>query len=141
MISLFQTPSDATQTASTKLATSPVQLPAPEKTKAVKQAPLQNVAALNASAPKADSSFPVPQRRGFKWFGMGRAKKRLQMLETVPLGEKRFVALVQVDGRQFLIGGAPSNVGMLAELSAEESFHQVLKDATQGAGSALPKAA
>lgn len=70
--------------------------------------------------------------RGWKWFSIGRSKKRLQMLESVSLGEKRFVALVQVDGRQFLIGGAPSNVGMLAELAPEESFHQVLKEATQG---------
>ena len=74
----------------------------------------------------------APEKRGlFKWLSMGRAKKRLQMLETVSLGEKRFVALVQVDGRQFLIGGAPSNVGMLAELSPEESFHEVIREATQ----------
>lgn len=71
-------------------------------------------------------------RRGFKWLQLGRARKRLQMLETVSLGEKRFVALVQVDGRQFLIGGAPSNVGMLAELAPEETFQQVLREATEG---------
>ena len=77
-------------------------------------------------------------RRGLQWLQLGRARKRLQMLETVSFGEKRFVALVQVDGRQFLIGGAPSNVGMLAELSPEETFQQVLREATQTAETSAP---
>ena len=66
------------------------------------------------------------------WLQLGRAKRRLQTLETVSLGDKRFIALVRVDDRQFLIGGAPSSVGLLTELAHEESFHQVLNDATQG---------
>ncbi len=57
--------------------------------------------------------------RGVRWMQQkGRSKKRMQMIETVSLGEKRFVALVKVDGREFLLGGAPSSVGMLADLGA-----------------------
>jgi flagellar biogenesis protein FliO len=44
------------------------------------------------------------------------ASKRLVLSETVSLGEKRFVALVSVEGREFLIGGSGSNVSLLAKL-------------------------
>lgn len=55
--------------------------------------------------------------RGVQWLqNKGRSKKRLHMIETVSLGEKRFVALVKVDGREFLLGGAPSSVSMLSDL-------------------------
>jgi flagellar biogenesis protein FliO len=44
------------------------------------------------------------------------ATKRLRVVETVSLGEKRFVALVSVEGRQFLIGGGAASVSILAQL-------------------------
>lgn len=53
--------------------------------------------------------------------------RRLQVVETVSLGEKRFVALVQVDSLQFLIGGGPTAVSLLAQLKGAESFGEVLK--------------
>jgi flagellar biogenesis protein FliO len=40
----------------------------------------------------------------------------MRVTENVPLGEKRFVALVTVDGREFLIGGGPSGVSLLSQL-------------------------
>jgi Flagellar biosynthesis protein, FliO len=45
------------------------------------------------------------------------ATRRLRVTETVALGEKRFVALVSVEGREFLIGGGASGVSLLAHLS------------------------
>jgi len=45
--------------------------------------------------------------------------RRLRVAETVSLGEKRFVSIVQVDGEQFLIGGTPANVVLLAKLEAK----------------------
>jgi hypothetical protein len=42
--------------------------------------------------------------------------KRLRLSEVVSLGDKRFVALVSVEGREFLIGGAPSGLSLLAQL-------------------------
>jgi flagellar biogenesis protein FliO len=53
--------------------------------------------------------------------------KRLRVAETVSLGEKRFVAVVQVDGRHFLLAGGPANIALLAQLDAKEDFEQVLK--------------
>jgi hypothetical protein len=55
------------------------------------------------------------------------ARKRLRVCETVSLGEKRFVAVVEVDGEQFLVGGAASSVATLARLKPSPNFSEVLK--------------
>jgi flagellar biogenesis protein FliO len=54
--------------------------------------------------------------------------KRLKVAATVSLGEKRFVAVIQVDGREFLVGGGASNVALLAPLDAEQSFDGLLTE-------------
>jgi flagellar biogenesis protein FliO len=53
--------------------------------------------------------------------------RRLRVAETVSLGEKRFVAVVQVDGRHFLLAGGPTNIVLLAQLHPNDDFEQVLK--------------
>jgi flagellar biogenesis protein FliO len=45
------------------------------------------------------------------------AKKHLRICETAPLGDKRFVAVVQVDHERFLVGGAANSVALLAKLA------------------------
>ena len=45
-----------------------------------------------------------------------RADRRLSVSETVALGEKRFVALLKIDGQEFLIGGGSAGVSLLAML-------------------------
>jgi flagellar biogenesis protein FliO len=47
-----------------------------------------------------------------------RATKQLQVSEVVSLGEKRFVAIIQVENRKFLIGGGASSVALLTHLDA-----------------------
>lgn len=54
--------------------------------------------------------------------------RRLHVAATASLGEKRFVALVQMDGLEFLVGGGASNVVLLAELNGKEQFKNVLED-------------
>ena len=46
------------------------------------------------------------------------ATKRLRISETVSLGEKRFVAIVTVGGREFLIGGGAAGISLLAKLGS-----------------------
>jgi flagellar biogenesis protein FliO len=46
----------------------------------------------------------------------------------VSLGEKRFVAVIKIDGHEFLIGGGATNVAMLAPLKEKESFGDLLQD-------------
>jgi len=62
----------------------------------------------------------------FKWM-MQRVKvqptrKNLRVCENVSLGEKRFVAVVQVDNERFLIGGSPSSVALLTRLQEAKTF-------------------
>jgi flagellar biogenesis protein FliO len=46
------------------------------------------------------------------------ATKRLRISETVSLGEKRFVAIVKVEDREFLIGGGTAGMSLLAQLGS-----------------------
>jgi hypothetical protein len=70
--------------------------------------------------------------RGLNWLRarqLGRSStRRLQVAATVSLGEKRFVAVIQVDGLQFLVGGGATNVALLAQLDGIGSFDHLLKE-------------
>jgi len=46
-----------------------------------------------------------------------RPPRRLQLCESLPLGEKRFLAVVRVDAQRFLIGGTGNSIALLATLS------------------------
>lgn len=50
-----------------------------------------------------------------------KSQKRLQVCETASLGEKRFIAVIKVDGRDFLIGGGAANVSLLASLGESDA--------------------
>jgi hypothetical protein len=71
-------------------------------------------------------------RRWLRWLQARRraqlAAKRLRLCETLSLGDKRFVAIVQVDGQQFLLGGAAERVSLLAQLDSELRFAKVLQE-------------
>jgi len=54
-------------------------------------------------------------------------KKRLRVCESVSLGEKRFLAVIQVDGEQFLVGGSSSSVATLAHLERPREFSGVFQ--------------
>jgi len=60
---------------------------------------------------------------------LGRSNtRRLQVAATVSLGEKRFAAVIQIDGLQFLVGGGATNVALLAQLDGKGSFGHLLKE-------------
>jgi hypothetical protein len=46
--------------------------------------------------------------------------KRVHVAATASLGDKRFVAVIQVDDLQFLIGGGPTKVVLLAKLDTRD---------------------
>jgi flagellar biogenesis protein FliO len=70
--------------------------------------------------------------------------RRLKVAETVSLGEKRFISIVQVDGEQLLVGGSSSNIVLLAKLEARAetfgagSFESVFSRAESSVGRAEP---
>jgi hypothetical protein len=45
--------------------------------------------------------------------------RRLRVIETVSLGEKRFISIVEVDGERLLIGGGGEGVRLLKSLGQE----------------------
>jgi flagellar biosynthetic protein FliO len=65
-------------------------------------------------------------RRGA--FGAMRARGQAVVVETaVPLGERRSLVIVAVEGRRLLLGMTPAQISMVAELgAAPASFEQHL---------------
>lgn len=45
--------------------------------------------------------------------------RRMRVSETVSLGEKRFVSIIEVDGISFLVGGGAGSVSLLTQLGRE----------------------
>ncbi len=66
-------------------------------------------------------------RSAWKWLEHRRsahfAARRLHVTETLSLGEKRFVSIIEVDGTQYLIGGSAENVQLLTRLEAHEEMN------------------
>jgi len=60
-------------------------------------------------------------------------RKRLHVAESVSLGEKRFVAVVHVDGLQFLVGGSANSMALLAQLGTPEKFSHSIETAMESA--------
>lgn len=54
--------------------------------------------------------------------------KTLKLEETLSLGQKRFVAVIQVNGERYLVGGGATDVALLAKLDKKESFGDYLKE-------------
>ena len=46
-----------------------------------------------------------------------RPEKRLRLCESLPLGERRFVAVVEFEAERFLVGGTPSSMVLLSRLA------------------------
>ena len=64
------------------------------------------------------------------WRQAGTLKKgrRLRLSESLSLGEKRFVAVVEFETQKFLIGGGAQSVNLLARLGEETDFAEVLTE-------------
>jgi flagellar biogenesis protein FliO len=51
-----------------------------------------------------------------------RAPRRLRLCESLPLGERRFVAVVEFERSRFLVGGTTSSLVLLAHLENSQSI-------------------
>lgn len=62
-------------------------------------------------------------RSGWEWIERARlaqaGARRMRVIETVSLGDKRFASILQVDGAQFLIGTSATSVQLLTRLDAK----------------------
>ncbi len=79
---------------------------------------------MNATA----RTIPFPGSfwsRGWRWVlrlsraWRSRPEKKLRVSETLQLGERRFLALVECERHKFLIGGTANSIAMLSELKRE----------------------
>jgi hypothetical protein len=85
---------------------------------------------LHQAAEKRSATILRWLTGAWKWaqrLGSRHPRKRLRVCETVALGEKRFVAVIEVDGEQFLVGGGSTSVATLARLESTQQFSEVLK--------------
>lgn len=91
--------------------------------------PLQPVSDESRSLPSVrdlSQTLLVRTWSALKWIVLRvkaqQARKNLRVCETVSLGEKRFVAVVQVDDERFLIGGSSGAVSLLTRLQEAKTF-------------------
>jgi len=75
----------------------------------------RNRDAMNASA--AGPRWAALVRRGLDWL-RARPPRSLRLCESLPLGERRFVAVVEFERSRFLVGGTGSSLVLLAQLGA-----------------------
>jgi flagellar biogenesis protein FliO len=54
--------------------------------------------------------------RGIAGIFQNAARRRLRLAETLPLGERRFVAVVEFEGQRFLLGGTSAQITLLSRL-------------------------
>jgi hypothetical protein len=52
-----------------------------------------------------------------------RRPRRLRLCESLPLGERRFVAVVEFERLRFLVGGTAASLVLLARLGSAEDNH------------------
>jgi len=78
---------------------------------------------------------PVLRSRGWEWIrgalaGLGarKAPRRLRLCESLPLGEKRFVAVIEFETQCFLVGGGAASVALLARLGEGPDFAALLTE-------------
>lgn len=68
--------------------------------------------------------------KAWKWLWQQQVSRsnvsRLRLENSISLGQKRFAAVIEVQGMRFLVGGGPSNVELLARLDGEAGFAKVL---------------
>jgi flagellar biogenesis protein FliO len=57
-----------------------------------------------------------------------RAPRQLRLCESVSLGEKRVVAVIQYQTQRFLIGGGAHSVSLLARLGESPDFSELLSE-------------
>lgn len=67
-----------------------------------------------------------------------RAPRRLRLRESLPLGEHRFIAVIEFEGKRLLIGGTPSSLVLLTQLDCAAEEEPQLAE-RQSAGAALEK--
>ena len=89
------------------------------KIEALKRQQVHRVPKPKLPPPPPPPAAPQPGflSRAFSFLGGGAVPtKQLRLVETISLGEKRFAAILYVEGRRYLVGGGTAGVSLLAPL-------------------------
>jgi hypothetical protein len=101
----------------------------------VMHGPTQAIFAPRPEVSEVRPASPSALARAWSWLHKKytlTATKRLRVTETVSLGEKRFVSIVCVEGREFLIGGGSAGMSLLAQLTPAGDAGNVGSKAIRG---------
>ena len=79
------------------------------------------VAAGESFWPAVGSMLAALATRVRKSLDRRRSARRLRLSETLSLGEKRFLAVVQFQQQEFLVGGTGNSIALLAKLNGPEA--------------------
>jgi len=79
---------------------------------------------MEASVASSATSLPSPAwaitlKNLWQWVRravMSRKARRLRVCETLSLGDRRFVAVIEFDRQEFLVGGSGNSLELLARL-------------------------
>ncbi len=67
-------------------------------------------------------------RRALAGVRVRKAPRSLRVCESLGLGEKRFVAVIEFETERFLVGGGASSVNLLARLGEAPDFAALLSE-------------
>jgi hypothetical protein len=122
-----------------RAATQHVPPPEPEEIKP-EIPPLAHATTRRVLPPEPEEFKPEMPPHGllgslFSWLrGGAPARKQLRLVETVPLGEKRFVAIIHAQGRKYLVGGGSSGVALLTSLDEPVSHSDSIPPVAEPVG-------
>ena len=81
---------------------------------------------------KLDKPSPIQRPRWWEWViaavRVRKAPRRLRLCESLALGEKRFVAVIEFETQRFLVGGGAASVNLLARLGESPDFSTLLTE-------------
>ncbi len=62
--------------------------------------------------------------------GAGQGGDRLRLIQSLPVGQRRFVSLIEADGKRFLVGVADAQITLIKSMD-DVSFDEELKQVDQ----------
>ncbi len=90
---------------------------------------------MQTSVDKLEKPSSLPRSRWWEWFRsrlaavrVGKAPRRLRLCESLALGEKRFVAVIEFETQRFLVGGSAASVNLLARLGESADFSALMTE-------------
>jgi flagellar biogenesis protein FliO len=76
--------------------------------------------AVSQVTPHPQAAWAIAVRNLWQWarrnIKVRKAPRRLRVCETLSLGERRFLAVIEFDHQEFLVGGTGNSLELLARL-------------------------